>query len=468
MLKRYSAFFSLFRSILDITLFALSWVVSYGFRFHSGFFDIPKGTPPFSKHLTLILPVVILCYGSCILCGLYKTKRIQGITKQIIEVAKASVISGLFVLAFLYYLQAWPYSRLLLVIFVICIFISLILSHIVTIWLLRRLRKKGYNIRYYAVIGAGKSGQKLVRDIQKNSYLGLKCTFFVDDNPDRIGKIIMGISVHGPVSRLPEIIKNKKVDEIYLALSGPQAQAVYPTLELLQAAGITIRIIPDWGNLMTVSAASAVRIGDQILFSAENPPLSGVNIIIKELFDRVVAFILLLFLAIPMLIVAILVKATSKGPVFYRQIRVGMDQREFEILKFRTMPTDAEKETGPVWSTQGDKRTTRIGSFLRKTSLDELPQLINVLKGEMSLVGPRPERPHFVRQFSEEYRKYMLRHKLKAGMTGWAQVYGFRGNTSLRKRLQYDLYYIRNWSIWLDIRILMLTPIHLIRGKNAH
>ncbi len=443
-------------------------MIAYLIRFHSGLFSVPKGTPPFSKHAALILPVVILCYGSCILCGLYKTKRIQGIAKQIIEVTKASIISGLFVLAFLYYLQAWPYSRLLLVIFVVIVFVGLILSHILTIWLLRRLRKKGYNIRYFAVIGAGKSGQKLVRDIQKNNYLGLKCAFFVDDNPERIGKVIMGIGVHGPVSRLPEIVKNKRVDEIYLALSGPQAQAVYPILEQLQAAGVTIRIIPDWGNLVTVSAASAVKIGDQILFSAENPPLSGVNIIIKELFDRTVAFFLLLVLALPMLIVAILVKLSSNGPVFYKQVRVGMDQKEFSILKFRTMPTDAEKETGPVWSTHDEKRTTKIGSFLRRTSIDELPQLINVLKGEMSLVGPRPERPHFVRQFSEEYKKYMLRHKLKAGMTGWAQVCGFRGDTSLRKRLQYDLYYIRHWSLWLDIRILILTPIHLIRGKNAH
>jgi exopolysaccharide biosynthesis polyprenyl glycosylphosphotransferase len=169
-----------------------------------------------------------------------------------------------------------------------------------------------------------------------------------------------------------------------------------------------------------------------------------------------------------MVIIGLLIKLTSKGPVFYKQIRVGMDQKEFEMLKFRTMRVDAEKEDGPQWAKPDDPRRTAIGAWLRRGSLDELPQLINVIKGEMSLVGPRPERPCFVQQFSEEYKKYMLRHKLKAGMTGWAQVNGFRGDTSLKKRLQYDLYYIKNWSFWLDLRVLLLTPLRIIKSRNAY
>ena len=177
---------------------------------------------------------------------------------------------------------------------------------------------------------------------------------------------------------------------------------------------------------------------------------------------------LLILFSIPMLIIALLIKLTSKEPVFYKQTRMGLDQKEFEIIKFRTMITDAEQQGGPQWSVPNDVRCTPIGKWLRQTSLDELPQLINVIKGNLSLVGPRPERPYFVKQFSEEYRRYMLRHKVKAGITGWAQVNGFRGNTSLRKRLIYDLYYVKNWSFALDLWILLLTPWHVIKGENAH
>ena len=169
-----------------------------------------------------------------------------------------------------------------------------------------------------------------------------------------------------------------------------------------------------------------------------------------------------------MILIAVLIKITSKGPVFYKQCRIGMNQKEFQIFKFRTMAVDAEEENAPRWTMCNDSRCTPIGAWLRRASLDELPQLINVVRGQMSLVGPRPERPSFAKQFSEGYRKYMLRHKVKAGMTGWAQVHGLRGDTSLRKRLLYDLYYIRNWSLWLDLWILLLTPWHIVKGENAY
>ena len=264
---------------------------------------------------------------------------------------------------------------------------------------MRRLRARGYNLRYYAVIGTGQKAQQLVRDIEQMEWLGLKCALFVDNNADNIGTELLGIPVYGPVEKLTELAKTKAIDEVYLALSGNEAQKAYPILEALQSAGVTIRITPDWGNLALISGATAITIGSQILFSAADSPLKGVNVVFKEVFDR---------------------------------------------------------------------RRTLIGPWLRRTSLDELPQLINVVKGQMSLVGPRPERPVFAKQFSEEYKKYMLRHKVKAGMTGWAQINGFRGNTSLRKRLLYDLYYVRNWSWGLDMWILLRTPWHIIKGENAY
>jgi exopolysaccharide biosynthesis polyprenyl glycosylphosphotransferase len=468
MLKRYAAFFSLLRSIIDVIIIAITWIAVYFIRFYLGIFTAAKGIPDFRKHLSLGLPIICVCYLGCLWAGLYESKRVQVMFRQFGNLLKASVLSGLLVLAFLYYAQDWPYSRKLLILFIVMLFAGLSFSHLLVMAILRFLRKKGYNLRYYAVIGAGKKGQLLVRDIEQMGWLGLKCRFFVDNNPSRIGAELLGAPVYGPIEKLTELVKAKEIDEVYLALSGSEAQQVYPALESLQYTGMTIRIIPDWGNLISISDAMAVPIGSQLLFSAADSPLSGHNIILKEIFDRAAGLVLLLILAIPTAIIAVLIKLSSKGPVFYKQRRVGMDQQEFGMLKFRTMTADAEGENGPQWAKPDDPRRTPIGAWLRSTSLDEMPQLINVIKGEMSLVGPRPERPHFVKQFSEEYKKYMLRHKLKAGMTGWAQIHGFRGDTSLKKRLQYDLYYIRNWSFGLDLWTLLRTPWHIMKGKNAY
>jgi len=468
MLKRYATFVTLFRSASDTCIIGCIWLSVFYVRFHSGVFTATKGIPDFKRHLILTLPVVFICYLSCLFTGLYKPKRIQNIFAQLVDIFKASIFGGLFVLAFFYYIQDVPYSRKLLVLFAIMLFAGLVFSHLLTMVIMRRLRARGYNLRYYAVIGTGQKAQQLVRDIEQMEWLGLKCALFVDNNADNIGTELLGIPVYGPVEKLTELAKTKAIDEVYLALSGDEAQKAYPILEALQSAGVTIRITPDWGNLASISGATAITIGSQVLFSAADSPLKGVNVVFKEVFDRTIALILLTIFVTPMVLIAILIKLTSKGPVFYKQRRVGMDQKEFEAFKFRTMVVDAEKENGPQWTRHNDPRRTLIGPWLRRTSLDELPQLINVVKGQMSLVGPRPERPVFAKQFSEEYKKYMLRHKVKAGMTGWAQINGFRGNTSLRKRLLYDLYYVRNWSWGLDMWILLRTPWHIIKGENAY
>lgn len=468
MLRTHAAFFSLLRSVVDIIIISGCWIIVYFLRFHSGIFNVTKGIPSLRTHVILTLPILLICYLGCLWSGIYKPKRIQSIFSQFVDTLKASFLSGLLIFAFFYYINDAPYSRMLLALFMVMLIFGLSFSHMFTMTILRFLRKKGYNLRHYAVIGAGKKGQQLVQDINRMAWFGLKCAFFVDNNPNRIGTEILGSPVYGPVEKIPDLVKNNDIDEVYLALGGSEAQQAYPILEALQNTGVIIRIIPDWGNLLSISNPVVVPIGSQVLFSAADSPLNGYKIFLKQAFDFIVALLILIIISIPMLLIAIAVKLTSKGPVFYRQIRVGLDQKEFRILKFRTMVEDAEENSGPKWATSDDYRCTKIGKFLRGMSLDELPQLINVLKGQMSLVGPRPERPHFVKQFSDEYRKYMLRHKVKAGMTGWAQINGFRGDTSLRKRLVYDLYYVRNWSFSLDLWILLRTPLHVIKGENAH
>jgi exopolysaccharide biosynthesis polyprenyl glycosylphosphotransferase len=468
MLRRYTAFVFLFRSAGDICIIGLLWLFVFFVRFHSGFFATTKGIPDFGRHLFLTIPVVCICYLSCLLTRLYRPQRVRNLFLQLADIFKASIFGGLFVLAFFYCIQDTPYSRKLLALFIVMLFTGLVFSHLLSMMIMRKLRAKGYNLRYYVVIGAGRKGQQLVQDIEQMGWLGLKCAFFVDNNPALIGTEIKGISVYGPVKKLAELVREEVIDEVYLALSGSEAQEAYAVLEVLQVAGITIRIIPDWGNLASISGATIVPVGSQVLFSAADSPLSGANVVLKELFDRIVSLILLIIFAAPIGVIAILIKLTGMRSIFYKQVRVGMDQKEFEMLKFRTMTEESDDEEGPQWTKDDDPRRTRLGTWLRKMSLDELPQLINVLKGQMSLIGPRPERPYFAKQFSEEYKKYMLRHKVKAGMTGWAQINGLRGDTSLRKRLLYDLYYVKNWSFWLDLWILLQTPWHIIKGDNAY
>lgn len=468
MLRRCAAHFSFVRSVADIVMIFCIWVAVYYFRFYSGLFSVKLGIPDIREHLLLGPLVAFTCYVTCVWAGIYKSQRVHSLFAQILDLIKATMLSAVFMIAFFYYLMDALYSRKLLVLFSVAMFFGLSLSHVGVLSVLRFLRKKGYNLRHYIVIGAGEKGRQLVRDIRAMSWAGLKCVLFVDDNPDRIGKECLGIPVEGTIDKIPQMVDPDKIDEAYLTLSGAEAQKALKSLEYLQSVGVTVRIIPDWGNLISLSNPVVVPVGSQVLFSAGDSSLGGYNTIAKRLFDLVVSLAILALAAPVMLLIALLIKLIDRGPVFYSQTRVGADQKQFRIIKFRTMADNPARPDTPIWTKPDDARLTGLGRFLRRMSIDELPQLFNVLMGQMSLVGPRPERPFFVKKFSENYRKYMLRHKVKAGMTGWAQIHGFRGNTSVRKRLVYDLYYVRNWSFALDIWILLRTPLHVLRGKNAH
>jgi len=468
MLRRHAAFVMFARAVADVCMIACIWVAVYYLRFRTGWVDTSKGVPELSHHLLLMVPVVCICFMGCLYAGLYRPQRARRGWVQFVDIANASIFGGAFMLVFFYFVEDVPYSRKLVALFCVMLFAGLLVSHLASILVMRRLRRKGYNIRHYAVIGSGESAQQLVRDIEDTPWLGLKCAYFVDNEAEQPRRKVMGLEVRGPVERLPEMLAGGRIDEVYLAMTGVEAQRAYPVLEAAQAMGVTVRIVPDWGNLASTKGVTAVMIGSQVLFSAADAPLTETGMILKEVFDRVVAVLALVLLAVPMAVIAALVKVTSRGPVFYRQKRVGMDGKEFQILKFRTMRIDMPNAEEPQWTRGNDPRRTRLGAWLRKLSLDELPQFLNVAKGEMSLVGPRPEQPWFVGQFSEEYRRYMLRHKVKAGMTGWAQIHGLRGDTSLRKRLVYDLYYVRNWSFAFDLWILMRTPWSIVKGENAY
>lgn len=335
---------------------------------------------------------------------------------------------------------------------------------------LRVMRARGFNERRIVIIGAGQLGQQVAETVQQALWTGLNIVAIFDDHFHGQS------SIHGiPVKPLPENINHylssakETIDEIWLALPRQAEARVKSILHDLRHETLTIRLVLDiFGMDLGLLNHSITQLAGFPVINVCSSPMVGVNRAIKAIEDRVLSAIILLLMSPLFLFIAIAIKVTSPGPVFYKQKRVSWNGKEFSMLKFRSMPVDSEAKTGPVWAKQGENRATRIGRFLRKTSLDELPQFINVLTGHMSIVGPRPERMVFVNQFKEQIPHYMQKHLVKAGITGWAQVNGWRGNTSLSKRVEYDLYYIENWSLFLDIKIIFLTIFRGFIHKNAY
>ena len=315
-------------------------------------------------------------------------------------------------------------------------------------------------------VGTGDAVRILLQKVSQSPQLGYEVVGFVDDQ--RAGDSVAGLPVLGAQSDLASIVEEHDVQEVVIALPDASHEELLDMIADCESEKATVRIFPDVFQLI----ASEVRMSDMDglpLLTVRDVALRGWKLAAKRALDLVVSVSALVFLSPLLLLIALLIKLDSKGPVFYAQKRVGLDGKPFYMLKFRSMRQDAEEETGPIWAEADDPRRTRVGRLLRRTSLDELPQLINVLRGEMSLVGPRPERPVFVEQFRQVLPRYMERHNEKAGITGWAQVNGLRGDTSIVERTKYDLYYIENWSLLFDLKIIARTIMNQLRGdRNAY
>ncbi|MEK7828640.1 MAG: undecaprenyl-phosphate glucose phosphotransferase, partial [Deltaproteobacteria bacterium] len=283
----------------------------------------------------------------------------------------------------------------------------------------------------------------------------------------QVGANVHGIEVLGVYDEVGRFVKGKGIDHVIIALAWEEHGKVIDVLKNIGEEMVDIQVIPDIYEFATIRGGIEEFDGLPII-SLQDSPLYGWNMVIKRSFDVIFSIIAVILTVPVMLIVAVAIKLTSHGPIFYRQERMSIGGDTFQMLKFRSMKIDAEQETGAVWAKMADPRRTWFGTFLRKTSLDELPQFFNVLKGDMSIVGPRPERPVFIEEFRKSIPKYMLRHKMKAGITGWAQVNGWRGDTDLKKRIEYDLYYIENWSFWFDLKIMWLTIWKGLINKNAY
>jgi Undecaprenyl-phosphate glucose phosphotransferase len=329
--------------------------------------------------------------------------------------------------------------------------------------ILRFARRHGYNQRFAVVVGTGEVAETVVQRLRSRPDVGLQVIGIVGDRKDAVDPVRW----LGAYADLREVLDAYPVDHVVLALPHEDYGRLPGLLDAIGDEPVTIHVVPDLFRFTSLRGGVEEFEGVPFIHLRESP-LHGWNRLVKRAFDVTFAAAALAALTPLMLLVALAIKLSSRGPVLFRQQRMGLDGEPFGMVKFRTMPVDAEAETGPVWAAAGDPRRTALGRLLRRLSLDELPQFVNVLRGEMSVVGPRPERPVFVEQFRRTVPGYMLRHKVKAGITGWAQVHGLRGNTSLEARIRYDLEYIEHWSIWLDLRIIAMTVSRVFFDRNAY
>lgn len=449
---------------LDLGITACWWIAAYLIRFNSGIWDAPLGVPPFELCVRALPLIVLLAAVSYYVSGLYEVHRLKTAAHELGGILKGNVLLFLLLVTATFYKRDPYESRLALGIFAGGNAVALAVGRRIAWALVHRVRRVGFNPTGAIIVGSGRAAQRLARTLERNAWTGIQVLGFVDD---REQKKVVGRPILGSINQLRELVLTKQPAYVFVALPLDRFAELRRVVRQLADVCVEVRLVPDLPNIPVCTLAVAELDGVPIISMRENPH-EGLNRAIKRAIDIAVASTALVLLSPLMLLIALLIKLTSPGPVLYRQVRASVGGKPFEILKFRTMVVDAEKHTGAVWATRDDPRCTWIGRFLRKTSLDELPQLINVLKGDMSIVGPRPERPVLIQKFKDVIPNYMLRHVVKAGITGWAQVNGWRGNTSLRKRIQYDLYYIANWSIWLDLRIMVLTILRGMRHKNAY
>ncbi len=466
MLSRYSEVFRSVLVVADLTLVAVAWMAAYYVRFY-GSIEVPRGIPgfrPYAELLVVILPLWALLLRSR---GLYRPWRSRALSAEIGAVAAGNGLGVIALVVISFFLRSYFYSRGVLLMFFTLATLSMIGFRVLLRLALRTARRRGHNLRHVLVVGAGELAASVIERVHEHPETGLRITGVLCETAGSRGRTVRGVPVIGGLQEIKTVLAEKKPDLVLIALPASESRQLEKLLAALDDEVVNLRIVPDL-PAMTTLRPQVEELDGLPLISLREGPLVGWAAVQKRVFDIVACSVFLLAVAPLMATIALAIRITSGGPVLFRQQRMGLDGRVFEMIKFRTMTEDAEASSGPVWTVPGDPRRTRLGAFLRRVSLDELPQLWNVLRGDMSLVGPRPERPVFIEQFRREIPGYMLRHKIKAGCTGWAQIHGWRGNTSLHERVEHDLYYIQHWSLMLDLKILLFTAWRGIVNRNAY
>ncbi len=457
----------------DLLSILAAWLLAYYLRFY-GPFPVFKGIPQWPVYLKLIPFLVIIWFVVFGSAGFYsKTKNYRSSLFESLAIVRYSLISIILFAAVTYFYEEYHYSRLTLGLFAVLQPVSIIFARSILRKFLRAYQRY-YPARKILLIGSGPILVKAFEvassfDLARFQLVGFIGIASVEEQITHIQNLAkeQKWSLFAVPENWANFFKKNPCETVIIALPNDCQDFLNLHLEAIAAQVPDIKLMPDLSYLDRFNTGIELIQGNPVI-NIHDSPLKGIASIQKRIFDFFGGIACILVFSPLLILTALLVKLSSRGSIFYQQERMGLDGRTFNILKFRTMAKNAEQASGAVWATKGDSRVTAVGKFLRKSSLDELPQLFNVVMGDMSLVGPRPERPIFVDQFRQSVPGYMLRHKVKAGMTGWAQVNGWRGNTSIEKRIESDLYYIQNWSLWLDIKILCLTLIKGFVNPNAY
>lgn len=446
----------------DLAVTSALWLAAYLLRF--SLLPSPQGVPHLATILEQLPAVLLLASIAYRLCGLYEIHRLKQLPRELTVVCKASLLLFLLAITATFYRRDVYDSRLGWFVFLVLNAVGLTLVRR-TVWgVLKYLRGQGLNHGRALIVGAGRTGQRVARAIRENNWTGLEAVGFADRPGTRGTKILPRL---GDIPELAQIVAEHDIDHVFVALPLARFGELPQLYRALADLWVDVQLVPGIPGIADTQF-QMVDIDQLAFLGLRHNPQYGWARVVKRAMDLVLGSLALILLAPLMAALAIGVKLSSPGPILYRQTRAGLRGRTFAMFKFRSMYIDAERSTGPVWATRHDARCTPLGQFMRRWSLDELPQLFNVLAGHMSLVGPRPERGVFVEKLRKQIPGYTQRQLVKAGMTGWAQVHGWRGRTSMRHRVQCDLYYIANWSIWLDLQILFLTLWRGLRHRNAY
>ena len=469
MIKDNQKIFNRMHVVMDAVITAVSYTLAYILKFYifnAGAAGVGVLPPKdYFSVLFFIIPGYVLLYY---FCNVYGPKRTGKQQREIASIIKANTIGmALYIIILYLFVREIHYSRSMMAIFYVLNIVITTISRIVLRKTLRSMRRRGYNLKHVLVVGYSRAAESYIDRLQWNPQWGYVVCGVLDDTVPE-GTLYKGVKVLGEIDNLSLILQENKLDEIAIALSLKDYDRLEEIVNICEKSGVHTKFIPDYNSLIPSRPYTEDLMGLPVI-NIRYVPLSNTgNMMIKRAMDIVGSLFGIVLVSPLLLIIAITIKLTSPGPIIFKQERVGLHNAPFYMYKFRSMEQQTEEDEKKAWTVKNDPRVTPIGKFLRRTSLDELPQLFNILKGDMSLVGPRPERPLFVEKFKEEIPRYMIKHQVRPGLTGWAQVNGYRGDTSIRKRIEYDLYYIENWTLSFDIKIIILTFFTGFINKNAY
>ena len=466
MIRDNQKFLNRLQVIIDAFVIAIAYALAYWFKFCSGLFvNGPHWDfESYATYLAAIIPGYLILY---LAFNLYTPKRVQGRRLELSNIIKANTIGVMLFIIVLFGMHLDDFSRGMLGIFYVVNIVLETTERNGIRMFLRDIRRKGFNIKQILLVGYSRAAEEYIDRIRSNPQWGYVIRGILDDNVES-GTEYRGVKVLGKIDNLFVILPENRLDEIAITLGLDEYSKLEHIVALCEKSGVHTKFIPDYNNIIPTKPYTEDLLGLPVINIRYVPLTNTFNSIVKRTMDIFGSVFCIILFSPLMLVAAILVKTTSEGPLIYKQERVGLHNKPFYMYKFRSMEVQNPTEERKAWTVPGDPRVTKVGKILRMTSIDEMPQFFNVLKGDMSLVGPRPERPLFVEKFREEIPRYMIKHQVRPGMTGWAQVNGYRGNTSIRKRIDCDLYYIENWSVGLDIKILFLTVFKGFINKNAY